>query len=226
MGILNIFGRRSWRMREFQDLVWLTPAAKHEGVVRDLQRRWHKAQFHLVVAWFRETLERVEDCLAKHQLPMHPLAGPLSTEEWEQRLTAIETPQVITLLADWLPDLNLQGNTWALPNISLTVAERHFLPACDQQIVNFLIALPCKTALQFHVALTDPLLENFAGPQTRETLTSLGLPDDEALRMRSLSRRIQHAQRHFARMFQDQHLAESATFPSAQAWLSAHNITK
>jgi hypothetical protein len=96
-------------------------------------------------------------------------------------------------------------------------AERHPLRAHDDALVNRLAELPYATRLSFHLALDDPLLARFNGPQVGTVMDSLQLAPDTPLSQGILSQTIRQAQEKLARAATGDGAAESA-----EAWCAAY----
>ncbi len=96
-------------------------------------------------------------------------------------------------------------------------AERHPLRAHDDALVTQLAELPYATRLSFHLALDDPLLARFNGPQVGTVMDSLQLAPDTPLSQGLLSQSIRQAQEKLARYATGDGPAESA-----EAWCAAY----
>jgi hypothetical protein len=76
-------------------------------------------------------------------------------------------------------------------SVLIVVGERHPLAAHDEVVLQFARREPERCLLVYHVSLEDPLLKPFAGQWVERVLRGLGMKEDEPIKSRMVTRRIQ-----------------------------------
>lgn len=206
-----------WRRREHK-LRALAHFAAEAGPTRPV----------LLVAHFQATIEALAAALQAAGVAYDTYADSFDRDRLLAALAPQPTPDRRPLLAlvDALPT-GAQLNAWLkfLPGSGplnefkavALAAERHPLRAHDDALVNRLAELPYATRLSFHLALDDPLLARFNGPQVGTVMDSLQLAPDTPLSQALLSQSIRQAQEKLARAATGDGPADSA-----EAWCAAY----
>jgi len=179
------------------DQIWLTPAAKLRGIVRDVQLALKENTTPLVVAHFPNMLQGMRTLLEGTQQPFEVLAKPDHPGDWTRRLLATKADRVLLaeskdVSAVEEPTEPVRDETAA---VSIIVIESHPLPAHDEAIERFAAQLPCRCRLQVHLSLEDAVMRAFAGDWVADMLRRLGMKDDEAIESAMVMRRVRQAQR-------------------------------
>jgi hypothetical protein len=194
------------------DAIWLTAEAKFCRLCTQTGDGLRGAHFALVVAYFPQTLDRVREELGRQGVPH--AAGParLSTND----ILRGAEPRALLALAESLPvappaDSVDDGG----PVLPVLIAERHFLRAADERILDFARGLGRRCRVRFHLSLQDPLLRIFAGEWVGGLLTQLGMTEDKPLESPMVARRLRAAQDLVARRAVTDRAAASA-----EEWLA------
>ncbi|MCA9061212.1 MAG: hypothetical protein KDA85_22015 [Planctomycetaceae bacterium] len=180
MGFFDaLFGRKKkTRVEVIPDRIWMTTAAKFRGVAREAADRSHSETVAiLLVAHFPDVLVQLEEIC----------------EQWS-RTVLCRAVLAENLDADLAAGLNL--NEAAV--IDVIVAERHPIPAVDDQLEQVAESFTCRCRFSHHLSLDDPVIEFFAGDWVRNVLQKLGMTEDEPIESAMVSRRIRQAQQAIA----------------------------
>jgi len=152
--------------------IWLTQAAKHAGIQREVAEAVADPagpSAVIVVAHFN-------DCLAQLQAAVADL----------------DRDRVLLTCADALAG-RTPTDLVADPSrsILIIVGERHPLPFHNQAVMDFAHSLPCRCRVVYHASLEDPLLKRFAGEWVQRVLRGLGMKEGNVIESRMVTRRIQ-----------------------------------
>jgi hypothetical protein len=176
MGLLDFLrGKRDSRAEIADDRIWLTDAAKLNGIGNEMTSlAAADVSGILLAAHFPDVVERLSDFVAGENRPI-PVACSLvrtlslsAVSSWQLRESAV---------------------------VGIIVAEHHPLSSHDAQVIRFAEQLPCRSRLVWHVSLEDPFLKIFVGEWATTTLRQLGMSESEAIEGRMVSRRIKAAQK-------------------------------
>jgi hypothetical protein len=177
MGFIDsLFGsKKRTSVEVVPDRIWLTTDAKFAGLAKEVEERSRsETAAILVVAHFPDVLARLNQ-LASQQTSGVPVK-------------AVVAGNLDTALA---ARLNLVSSAL----IDIIVGERHPMPSADDDLEEFAQELPCRCRLSHHVSLEDPVMKIFGGEWLQNTLTKLGMTEDEAIESQMVSRRIRQAQK-------------------------------
>jgi len=191
--------------------------AKYQGFVKDVDGELVATSFVLALAHFPATLARVREEFVRQNVPhvCHE-RRPIAADHLHGVAGADDSPRAILALADALvPDSFPTPSDDGSPRLSIVVAERHFLRAHDDTIVDFAGSLGRRCRLCFHTSLQDPLMQHFAGAWVGQILRNLGMKDSDPIQSAMVGRRIQSSQATFARRVTNEQQASSA-----EEWLS------
>lgn len=177
------------------DRIWLTPEAKFNGLVAQVQDRLDEDQFVFVLAHFPATLARVEQELSAAGVPNEFHDGRLTRKNLVSLIDQANGQRVLLVLADSLAfdELPLEIND-SVEEVTFVVAERHFLRQKDEAISSFARKLgrPCEVV--FYLSLHDPLMKHFAGIWIENVLLRLGLDESKAIESKMVASRVKVAQ--------------------------------
>jgi preprotein translocase subunit SecA len=206
MGLLSFFGIKR-RPESPDDKIWLTDEAKLTGVCAEAKEHLDEEAMVVLVAHFPETLEALKPQLQQAGVEFQSYAELIAGSRQDK-------PRLLLALAAELPtDTPPAEVATKLGVVSVIVAERYPLRAADERIRAFAAGMPCRSRVQFHLALTDPLVRRYAGPQIGSVLRALGMTDDAAITNRLVSRHLAGTQRAVAA-----EATGDAPADSAEAW--------
>jgi hypothetical protein len=207
-------GRPS-NVRIDDDAIWLSASAKLRGLSKQIQAPPEGTPLVLVVAHFPETLAQMKNQLGNDRVEHGDADRRFSPADVARIISQKNEPRILLVLAEVLIPDEFPGTVDADANeVSILVAERHFLRSHDQAIVTFATSMtrPCRVA--FHLSLDDPLLRVFAGEWVRNLLSDLGMTESNPISSPMIARRIKSAQARLAKRAIDERKAASA-----QEWL-------
>jgi hypothetical protein len=178
MGFLSfLFGEKSpSNVDQGPDMIWLTTAAKYQGVRRELlQKSMSRSAAILLISHFSDVHDELNSIVEGY-------AG--------------EVPVLVVRASDL--SSRIAGGFAADENtvIDIIVAERHPLLSEDDRVLSsFADDLPCRCRVSYHVSLEDALMNLFAGESVIAMLRKLGMSDNEAIESRMVQKRVQQAQK-------------------------------
>ncbi len=176
MGLFDFLtgGKTSSNVESRDDRIWLTQAAKFNGIRNDLADcAGSETVAILLIAHFPDTLTRLETL----------------TENWTGAV-----PVQAVLASNLSTDLASRLHVEELSRMDLIVAERHPLPSVDDALKQFAAELPCRCRLGLHMSLDDPLIRRFVGSWVEDILGKLGMQEDEPIESRLVTRQIRAVQ--------------------------------
>lgn len=160
------------------DQIWLTTDAKLAGLATEAIARDESSTVALLlVAHFPDVKRRLEELVAQR--------------EWHSPCMAVLASEMTPELAARLP---LEEST----TLDVLVAERHPLPAVDDQLEAFAQGLPCRCHFAHHISLEDAVIRTFAGESVQRVIQAMGMEPNESIQSHLVSRRIRKAQQRIA----------------------------
>lgn len=191
--------------------VWLSTAAKVQGIAADVARTRDAGEPCLVAAHFPNTFRGLRDLLDGLNVEFVVAQERLDVRQVADLLLDAG-PAVVLALSRDLPAAAEAGETWddAAPSARIIAVEHYPLAAGDDRLRALAGALPGRGRLQIHAALDDRLLRIFAGEQVGTLLRQLGMKESEAIESPMVTRRIISAQRKIAARATGDEPAESA----------------
>jgi preprotein translocase subunit SecA len=178
-------GKRSEAARG-EDCVWMSHAARLQGLNREVGVLAEAEQSVLVVALSLADLDELEAALAQHQ-PSR-CADVFGREALRERLS--KAGSVTAALSG-----ALGAGVKAPPGngVDILVYGRNDNRAADEAILAFADALGPNAHIAFHVSLDDPLLKAF-GASLVPMLEKLGMKENEPISHAMVTRAIRNAQ--------------------------------
>jgi preprotein translocase subunit SecA len=174
------------------DVIWVSEEAKLAGIRHEIEKastREMPLAAIFVVAHFNKCLQAL-DGLGDRVSTYLPVRKCLAKEIGAATLSSTTTA-------------GGQG-------IEIIVAERHPHAKYDEQLLTFAGELPYPCRLTYHLSFDDALLRVFGSEGTLDTLRRLGMKNDESIRSKMVSRRLQTAQKKVAKAAWSDLPAESA----------------
>lgn len=180
MGFLDsLFGSSTKpRIQLDPDCIWATAAEKFNGIRFALTGdSMAGTDLVILVAHFSDTLDHLETIIADY-------SGHRS----------VQAVLASTLTDRIAPAFELDESR----GVKFIIGERHPMPSVDDELLQFTENVSCRCQVVHHMSLDGPLMEMFAGPQTRAVMDWAGLRDGEPIRSAMVSRRIRRAQEKLA----------------------------
>ena len=177
VGLLSwLFGRRS---RLLDDRIYATCGDRDRGFVDAVATRSGAGEPVLIVAHDPENLVRACTALREAGIAF----------EARSSYRADGATQALTVAA--LPDpgpAHEAGPAWAVHAVDIHRDSRE-----NDRLLHIVDAMPAGASLRHFLALDDPLLRHFAGPQVTGLLERLGLKDGEAIESSMVTRSVRRA---------------------------------
>ena len=192
--------------REFSDRVYKTETGKFKAVVREIARVHAKGQPVLVGTVSIEKNEILAKLLTTEGIPFNLLNAKNHEKEGEFIAQAGRAGAVTiaTNMAGRGVDILLGGNPPILAEaeevkhfggLHVLGTERHEARRIDNQLRGRSGRQGDLGSTQFYVSMEDDLMRIFGSDRMKKRMDLLGLPDDEAIESRMLSKAIETAQK-------------------------------
>jgi hypothetical protein len=199
MGLFGWF-RRKPSVVLLNDKIWLTTAAKLDGVREAVRERVGQDAVIVIAAHFPASLRDVRKHLETAGLSVQPIEGRDGGKQHFE-LTRRGDSTIVAALAETLAGLTPPEAVGGEPfPVTFVVAERHPLRAKDDSFLPVAERLTPPGRIGFHLSLEDPVLRLFAGEWVGDVLRRLGMEEKEAIESRMIARRIRAAQKKIAKL--------------------------
>jgi len=191
--------------------LWLTSAARQQGICRAIREAAPDTAFILVLAHFPASLDELKQSLTEADIEHDGIGRTLSAGDLEQRRTTNGQPQVLVGLVRQLqPDPFPNPNPDEQARLEVLVSERHFVRRHDERVAEFVASLSRPSQVTFHLSLEDPLLRSIGGDWIQSVLTRLGASEATPIESEMMARRLPGAQERYARRAEQEQEADSA----------------
>ncbi len=187
------------------DLVFRTEAGKFKAVAREVKERWKKGAPTLIGTVSIEKNELLSSYLTAEGVPHEVLNAKNHTREGEIVAQAGKRGAVTiaTNMAGRGVDIKLGGNpgsgevyteVMGLGGLFVLGTERHDARRIDNQLRGRAGRQGDPGETQFFVSLEDDLMRVFGGERMKGMMEKLGLPEDQAIENKLITRSIEQAQ--------------------------------
>jgi hypothetical protein len=180
-----LFGKKD-QVKHGEDFVWLSDAARLNGILREVERLVKQGCSVVVVAWTLPTFDHMARALDQHKpLLCRDLFGFDALRGRLARAGLVAVALANTLSSDikTLTDLPVE----------VIVYGRNDMRATDDTIVRFADLVGPNTRVVFHLSLDDALLKDYIGT-LKPLLARLDVPPDEPISNPMVTRAIAGAQ--------------------------------
>lgn len=177
------------------DKIWLDGAAALTGIAAAAGTQLDAGESVVVAAYFADVLDELSDALAARIGECRLIDRPLRGGDLVQ--IAAKGDRLLLAPAELLTfdHGEMQRASKSPPlSVAILVREHHPLRSYDERIEQFAATVPALTSLEFHIALDDPLVRQFAGPWVSRVLSGMGLRRDESVESRMITRKIRASQ--------------------------------
>ena len=200
------------------DKVWLDEGRKLHGICSEIAAAKDNGLTVLAIAHFESTFASLEAALRERPLDY----SVYSAFDYSTLCSPGERDgpgRVWVALARDFSARGVPAREKPEPvRLSIIVAEHHPMPARDDAVMEAAASLPCKSQIDFHTSLADPLLSRFGGEAVRSLFQRLGLDEETAISHPMVSAAIRKAQERIGKQVgQDIHAR------SADEWFR-HNL--
>lgn len=169
----------------------------------------------LVLAHFPSTFAKLESAFDQRRQPFRVVTDPITPAWLQQQYQGSQRPErlvlglVQQLDVDQEPDFAAQDDTPADGNVSVLVAERHFLSQHDLKVPRFLQSVAAHRRLGYFVGLDDPLFRHFSHKALHLILEHHGMDQESVIQSPMVDRHVKMVQRRYARLVPTDGFAES-----------------
>jgi hypothetical protein len=199
MGLFGWF-RRKPSVVLLNDKIWLTTAAKLDGVREAVRERVGQDAVVVVAAHFPASLREARKHLEASDLNVSLAEGRDAGKQlfdMARRGDSTILAALVETLVGLTPPEAVGGEPFP---VTFVVAERHLLRTKDDTFLPFAERLIPPGRIGFHLSLEDPVLRLFAGDWVGDVLRRLGMQESDAVESRMIARRIRAAQNKFAKL--------------------------
>jgi preprotein translocase subunit SecA len=192
--------------QDFPDSVFKTETAKFEAIAREVKHRHEKGQPMLIGTVSIAKNELLADVLKKNGLKFELLNA--KNHEREAHIIAqagrLGAITLATNIAGRGVDIFLGGNpvdeaeaeaVKQAGGLHIIGTERHESRRIDNQLRGRAGRQGDAGSSQFYVSMEDDLMRLFGGERMKSLMTTLGLPDDQPIEAKLVSRSIESAQK-------------------------------
>ncbi|ONI40667.1 preprotein translocase subunit SecA [Candidatus Epulonipiscium fishelsonii] len=178
------------------DIVFKTEAAKFNAVIEDIKNSYEKKQPVLVGTVTIDTSEHLSKLLKKEGIKHKVLNAKYHAQEAEIVSMAGKKGAITiaTNMAGRGTDIKLEEGVQELGGLKIIGTERHESRRIDNQLRGRSGRQGDPGESRFYLALEDNLMRLFTPEATLKMFDTLGLPDDEPIEHKILSKAIQRAQ--------------------------------
>lgn len=206
LDVLSIPTHRENRRRDLGDRVYKNEIGKLRAVARDVKERHLKGQPVLVGTVSIEKNEIMHELLQQEGIP-HQLLNAKNHEKEAEIIAQAGRKGAVTVATNMAgrgvdiilggnpPDVAMSDEVRALGGLCVIGTERHESRRIDNQLRGRAGRQGDPGETRFYVSMEDDLMRIFSSDRIRGMMDSLGLPEDEAIENRILSKSIESAQR-------------------------------
>jgi len=199
MGLFGWF-RRKPSVVLLNDKIWLTTAAKLNGVREAIRERVGQDAVVVVAAHFPASLREVRKHLETTGLSVSLAEGRDAGKQLFELVRRGDS-RIVAALVETLAGLTPPEAVGGEPfRVRFVVGERHLLRTKDDAFLPFAERLTPPGRIGFHLSLEDPVLRLFAGDWVGDVLRRLGMQESDAVESRMIARRIRAAQNKIAKL--------------------------
>jgi hypothetical protein len=208
MGLLSwLFGKN--KKVTVEDSVWLSDAARLKGVGQSIGNALVSNSSMLVLAHFPASLLIFEKYCIEVGWKLEKIPTSLKPS------TAIDLAAgPARILCGLVRNLALtefpMGDMSTPSPLPIIVLERHFLRSYDNRVEEFAAELGNSGKVEFHLAMTDPIMRLFAGEWVANVLVRMGMKEHEKIESGLVYRRLKKAQASIAAKITVDQEADSA----------------
>lgn len=196
MDVIVIPTNKPIKRIDHADIVYKTEAAKFEAVIEDIKEANAKGQPVLVGTVTIDTSELLSKLLKREGVKHQVLNAKYHAREAEIVADAGKKGAVTiaTNMAGRGTDIKLEEGVQELGGLKIIGTERHESRRIDNQLRGRSGRQGDPGASRFYLALEDDLMRLFTPEATLKMFDALGIPDDEPIEHKILTRAIERAQ--------------------------------
>lgn len=194
--IVSIPTHRKMVRKDLGDRVYKTEAGKFQAVTRSVKKRYKKGQPVLIGTIAIEKSEIISQYLEREGIKHEILNAKNHEREAQIIAKAGEKGQVTiaTNMAGRGTDIKLGQGVKELGGLHILGTERHEARRIDDQLRGRAGRQGDPGSSQFFVSMEDELMRRFGSDRVKNMMDTLGIPDDEPIENKMISRSIEKAQ--------------------------------
>lgn len=182
---------------DLSDKIFKNEAGKFKALITEVKKLHEKGQPVLVGTINIDNSEKLSQELSQKNIPHEVLNAKQHEREAEIVSNAGQKGAVTiaTNMAGRGTDIKLGSEVKELGGLAILGTERHESRRIDNQLRGRSGRQGDLGFSQFYVAMTDSLMRRFGGDRMSGLMERLGLPDDEAIENKMISRSVENAQK-------------------------------
>lgn len=196
LDVLEIPTNRPMTRKDLPDIVYKTEEAKFHAIVEHVKGIHATGQPVLIGTVAIEKSEYLSTLL-KHEGVPHEVLNAKNHEREAQIIANAGHKGAITIATNMAgrgTDIKLGEGVRELGGLTIIGTERHEARRIDNQLRGRAGRQGDPGVSQFFVSLEDELMRRFGGDKMKSMMTSLGLPDNEPIQNKIISKTIESAQ--------------------------------
>jgi len=182
--------------KDHPDMVYKTENGKFKAVIAEIQRRSEKGQPVLVGTVAIEKSEALSEMLSLTGL-QHEVLNAKNHEREAQIISKAGQRGAVTIATNMAgrgTDIKLGEGVVELGGLHIIGTERHEARRIDNQLRGRAGRQGDPGSSQFYVSLEDELMRRFGGDRVKNIMDRFGLPEDQPIENKIISRSIESAQ--------------------------------
>ncbi len=197
MYVIRIPTNRPIARKDFTDLIYASEAGKYKAIVEEIKKIHATGQPILVGTISVENNERLSKMLARENIKHEVLNAKNHLRESEIIAKAGEKGAVTiaTNMAGRGTDIKLGEGVKELGGLYVIGTERHESRRIDNQLRGRAGRQGDPGCSQFFVSFEDDLMKRFGTDKVKSMVQSLGMPEEQAIQNKMLSKSIETAQK-------------------------------
>ena len=182
--------------KDLADVIYKTEVAKFQAIANRVKAVHATGQPVLIGTIAIEKSEYLSALLTREGIP-HQVLNAKNHEKEAQIVAGAGQKGAVTIATNMAgrgTDIKLGSGVQELGGLMIIGSERHEARRIDNQLRGRAGRQGDPGVSQFFVSLEDELMRRFGGDRMKNMMTSLGLPDDEAIENGLVSKTIESAQ--------------------------------
>jgi preprotein translocase subunit SecA len=182
--------------KDLADTVYKNEEGKFNAVVEEIKARYEKGQPVLVGTIAIERSEVLHDMLERTGVP-HEVLNAKNHEKEAQIIARAGEKSAVTIATNMAgrgTDIKLGEGVVELGGLHILGTERHEARRIDNQLRGRAGRQGDPGSSQFFVSLEDELMRRFGGDKVKNIMDRFGLPEDQPIENKIISRSIESAQ--------------------------------
>ncbi len=196
LDVVEIPTHRPMVRKDFPDIVYKTEAAKFRAIADRIKGIHATGQPALIGTIAIEKSEYLSALLSREGVP-HEVLNAKNHEREAAIIANAGQKGVVTIATNMAgrgTDIKLGEGVRELGGLVIIGTERHEARRIDNQLRGRAGRQGDPGASQFFVSLEDELMRRFGGERMKNMMTTLGLPEDEPIQNKLISKTIESAQ--------------------------------